>query len=299
MGNPRSQITVDGRPAPSATEAPWTGRQSVGPGYFATLGVPIVEGRAIVESDRADSVAVAVVNQSFARLFFPGEDAIGRRVTIEGGSREIVGVSADFVQLRMQEFGAAAPEIYLPFEQYPVRTASFAVRLEGDPMALADAARAAVWAVDPDQPVVAVQSLRGHIESSLAGPRVLSQGLAMMGAVALLLSAIGMYGLIAHDVGQRRREIGIRMALGAAPRTVVRAVVARGLGIALLGMVLGGPLAWGMAQAIRAAFPSFAMVHASSIAALVGLLALVAAVASWVPAANAARTRPAQVLQAD
>jgi predicted permease len=297
--NPRAQFTIDGRPAPSPTEAPWTGWQSITADYFATLGIPMIEGRAIDSSDRVDTAPVIVVNDAFARLQFPGEEALGRRVTIWGPSREIVGVCGDFRQPRIPEVEGTAPAVFLPFEQHPIRTAGLAARVEGDPMALAAAARQAVWAVDPDQPVDLVQTLRHHIETELGGPLVISQALTVMGAVALLLSAIGMYGLISHDVGQRRREIGIQMALGAAPARVIRAVTLRGLSITGLGMALGVPLAWAMKRAIASAFQGLAPIELGSIALLVLLLGAVALVASYIPALRAARIRPARVLQSE
>jgi ABC-type antimicrobial peptide transport system permease subunit len=164
-------------------------------------------------------------------------------------------------------------------------------------MAIANQARQAVWRVDPDQPIADVQSLRGSIDVSLAGPRVLASGMTLLGAVALVLSAIGMYGLIAHDVGQRRREIGIRMALGAAPPRVLASITLRGLGVAAIGMAIGVPAAWGMARAIAAALPFIAPIDLGSIAALIALLAAVAVVASGLPALSASRIRPARVLQ--
>ena len=297
--NPRAQFTIDGRPAPSPTEAPWTGWQSITPEYWRTLGIPIVAGRAIEASDRADTARVAMVNETFARLQFPGESALGRRVTIHSRSREIVGVCADFRQARTPEVEGGAPAVFLPFDQHPVRTASVAARVAGagDPMVLADAARQAVWRVDPDQPIARVQTLRGHIESELGGPLVISQALMLIGGAALLLSAIGTYGLIAHDVAQRRREIGIRMALGAAPGRVIASVTRRGLAIAGLGMLLGLPLAWAMARAVAAALHGLAPVDLGSIAIIVVLLAAVAAVASSLPALRAARIRPGRLLQ--
>jgi ABC-type antimicrobial peptide transport system permease subunit len=156
-----------------------------------------------------------------------------------------------------------------------------------------------VWAVDPDQPVTAVQTLRAHIEQSLGGPRVISRALTMMGAVALLLSAIGMYGLLAHDVSQRRREIGIRMALGAAPARVVGGVTLRGLSITGIGMLLGVPLAWAMTRAIAAMLEGLGPIDLRSISLVALLLAAVASVASCLPAVRAARIRPARVLQSD
>jgi predicted permease len=297
--NPRAQFTIDGRPAPSPSEAPWTGWQSVTADYFTTLGIPIVEGRPVQSSDRADAAPVVVVNQGFARLQFPGENALGRSVTILGASREIVGVCADFRQARISEFEHTDPAVFLPFEQHPTRTASLAARVAGDPMALAMAARQAVWKVDPDQPVDRVVTLRDHIETELSGPVVISRALTMMGGVALLLSAIGMYGLISHDVAQRRREIGIRMALGAAPARVIGGVTLRGLTITGLGMALGLPAAWAMTRAIAATFQGLAPIELGSIALLVALLGAVALVASYVPALRAARIRPARVLQSE
>jgi hypothetical protein len=185
---------------------------------------------------------VLVVKKA-SREQFPGE--LERRVTIWAFATDRRRC-ADFQRRdRIALGGHTAPAVFLPFEQHPIRTAILAARVAGagDPMALAPAARQAVRAVDPDQPVTAVQTLRAHIEQSLGGPRVISRALTMMGAVALLLSAIGMYGLIAHDVSQRRREIGIRMALGAAPARVIGAITARGLSITALGMLLGAPLA--------------------------------------------------------
>ena len=294
---PSTQLTIDGRPAPSPTEAPWTGWQSVTPEFFSTLGVPIVAGRSLLESDRANAAPVVVVNERFARMHFPGEEALGRRVTIHGASREIVGICADFVQSRFPLDERTEVAMFVPFEQHPVRTLSLAARVQGDPMALADAARQAVWQVDPDQPVVGLQSLRTAIDISLAGPRIFGTVLTMMGAVALALSAIGMYGLIAHDVSQRRRELGIRMALGAAPGRVVTAITLRGLAIAGVGIAIGLPAAWGMGQVIAAALPGIASIHLGSVGTLILVLAAVALAASSLPAVKASRIRPARVLQ--
>jgi predicted lysophospholipase L1 biosynthesis ABC-type transport system permease subunit len=238
-----------------------------------------------------------VVNERFARQLFPGEEPLGRRVTMFGASREIVGICGDFMQARMTEENRPEIGVFLPFEQHPVRTMSLASRVDGDPMALADRARQAVWSVDPDQPVVGVQTLRSFVDDSLAGPRVLAFGLSLMGTVALFLSAIGMYGLIAHDVEQRRRELGIRMALGAAPSRVLTSITMRGLGITAIGIAIGVPAAWGMARAIAAALPFIAPIHLGSIAALIAELAAGALVATGVPAVNASRIRPARVLQ--
>jgi ABC-type antimicrobial peptide transport system permease subunit len=203
------------------------------------------------------------------------------------------------MQSRMPENSTFEPALFVPLEQQPVRTLSFAARVDRDPMALASAARQAVWAVDPDQPVVSVQTLRQAIDTSLAGPRVIAIVLTMMGAAAVILSAIGMHGMIAHDVAQRRREMGIRLALGAAPRQVVAAIVRRGVGIAGVGIAIGLPVAWALGRVIDAALPGVATMRFGWIAILIALLGAIAALSSGLPAINASRIRPARVLQTD
>ena len=300
-GIPRTQFTVDGRAVASASEAPWTDWQSTTPEYFTTLGVPMVAGRALQASDRADTAPVMVVNESFVRNHFPGESAIERRVTIWGASRQIVGVCADFQQARIPLGGRTAPAVFVPFEQHPDpdrearrsrrgRGRPHGAGASGSPGGVGGRSRSAGHrGADPARSRRAVARRTAcHLT-----------GLTMMGAVALLLSAIGMYGLIAHDVSQRRREIGIRMALGAAPARVIGAVTLRGLSITGLGMILGGPLAWAMTRAIASLLQEVAPIELRSIAVLALLLVVVASVASCLPAVRAARIRPARVLQSD
>ncbi|MEE2778627.1 MAG: FtsX-like permease family protein, partial [Acidobacteriota bacterium] len=176
---------------------------------------------------------------------------------------------------------------------------SLAIRTEGDPLSYGEAVRRAVWAVDPDQAISQIQTLRQLLESSLAGPRVIGQGVAVVGAAAVVLSAIGMFGLISYDVGQRRREIGIRVAMGASPRQVIRGVTYQGLSISGLGLLIGLPLAWGMFEMIGAAFQDLLPMHVGTLAGLVGLLVVVSCFASYLPARRAARIQPSQVLQLD
>ena len=294
-----TSFTVDGEKLDDPSEAPTSGWQSVSQDYFSTLEVTLQRGRYFNQGDRADAPPVVVINDSLARRSFPDVDPVGRRITVLGASREIVGVAADFNQPRISAEEGFPPAIYLPFEQQPIRTMSLALRTDADPMSLVDPVRDAVWAVDPDQPVSLAQTLRHHIETELSGPRVIGQSLTVIGAAALLLSAIGMFGLISYDVGQRRREIGIRMAMGAAPAQVVRGVALQGMTITGLGLLVGVPLAWGMIRAIGATFQELAPVHWATLAGLVGLLVAVSAVASYLPARRASRIHPSRVLQMD
>jgi putative ABC transport system permease protein len=295
---PRTQYSVVGGEALAPTEAPWAGWQTITPAYFETLGVPIVNGRSVLASDRSDSAPVVVVNQSFARQNFPDRSALGERIVVQGISREIVGISADFLQQRIDTTQNTAPAIFLPLEQHPVRTLTLAARTTGDPMALADQAREAVWAVDPDQAVSPPTSLRSHIETELGGPLIVSRVLTMIGLLALALSAIGINGLIAHDVSLRRREIGIRLALGAAPSQVVGKVTLGGMAVAGIGLLLGLPAAWAMSRAISAALEGAATMSILQLLLIMGLLEAVALIASYVPARRAAGIRPGSVLQA-
>jgi predicted permease len=295
-----TRVTIDGRPLPEdLSEAPEAGWQVASPGFFATLGVPIRQGRSVEIGDRAEGAPVVVVNESFVRRYLSDEQPLGRRITVFGRSREIVGVAADFMQTRIIAEQGIVPALYLPLPQHPIRTLSLAARLagDGDPMAMADAARAAVWAVDPEQPVSRVQTLRQSIETSLSGPVAIANILRTMGALAVILSAIGMYGLIAYDVARRRREIGIHMALGAAPRKVIARVTRQGVAITAVGLAIGMPLAWGMLRAIESALQGIVPVDFSSVLVICAILVGVACVASWLPALKASRIRPAAVLQ--
>jgi putative ABC transport system permease protein len=297
----RTKFTIDGRPTPRYNEEPETGWQSVNAAYFEALGVPVLSGRSIAGADLEDSAPVAVVNESFVETFFPEEDPIGKGLTVMGKSRRIVGVSKNIYQTRMPERGAKiGPVLYLPMEQEPVRSMSFAMRVRGEPTSFASGVRAAVWAVDPEQPVSAVQPLTDHIATELAGPNILLIVLSVFGSMALLLSAIGVYGVMAHGVAQKTREIGIRMALGAGATDVVRLVTFQGLRLLALGFVLGAPFAFALTRAVRAAFSSSVSVASPELVlAVTAVLAFVAALATYLPARRASRLQPVRALSTE
>ena len=174
------------------------------------------------------------------------------------------------------------------------------MRVSGEPAALAPAVRSAIWAVDPDQPVTAIQTLEEHIQTQLAGPRTISVVLGMFGVTALLLSAIGIYGVMAHSVVQRRREIGIRMALGAARNDVVGLVTRQGLRLAALGLALGAPIAYAIVRAIQSmVFSGDDAIDPTLIVAVTATLIAVAFFATFLPALRASRVHPVRALQAE
>lgn len=295
-----TEFTIEGRPAPQRNEEPVTGVQAVNASYFTTLGVPIRQGRAVTEADREDTEAVAVVNENFVEKFFPGEDPLGKRLVLMERPRRIVGVSQNIYQDRMpDDSGKLRPVVYLPMEQQVVRSKSFALRVEGDPTALAPALRTAIWAVDPEQPVSKVQTLEQHIATELSGPRIVSVVLTVFASTALLLSAIGIYGVMAHGVAQKTREIGIRMALGAAGKDVVGLVTRQGMRLAVLGLALGAPFAFALTRLVGSTFVTTSGATPQLVLAVVAVLTAVAFVATYLPARRASHIQPVRALSTE
>jgi len=296
--NPRDRYTVDGRPPLQPSEQPTAGVQVVNPGYFEAMGVPLRDGRLLAEADRGDTPLVVVVSEAFGAREFPGEDAVGERVTVGGASREIVGVVRDILQERLELEGISGEQMYVPMDQRALRAPRFAVRTTGDPSALAGDVREAVWSVEADQPIGTPRSLEAFIAESLAGPRAVSTFLLALGAIALALAAVGIYGVMAQSVTQQQREIGIRMALGASRVAVVGMVIRSGLLLVGIGMLIGAPLAFLMFRATIQGFNLFdAEIGYGVPAALFAALALVGVVSVVVPARRASAVAPARALK--
>jgi putative ABC transport system permease protein len=295
--NSQTSYTVDGRPLPEPTEEPTAGLQAVNAEYFLTMGIPLVQGRLLAESDREDGPMVAVVSESFVEVEFPEEDPIGKQITVRGESRRIVGVVANILQDRIALAGRDGEQIYLPISQFPLRNPSFALRAAGDPAVLAAEIRSAIWSVEADQPIAQLRTLEAHVNESLAGPRAISLFLMAMGLIALVLAAMGIYGVIAHSVAQQRREIGIRMALGARRGNVVSMVTRSGLTLVGVGLVLGLPLAFLMFRGTMSMLDLFAAdVGFAYPAGLSAALLVVAVIATVLPARRASGVAPATAL---
>jgi predicted permease len=299
-------FTVDGRPAPDPGAEPSAQVRVATPAYFATMGIPLVRGRAFTERDRDGSPQVVVINREAARRFFPGEDPLGRRVQL-GWTRdsvrmggEIVGVVGDVRQFGLD--AAPVPEIYAPYDQFPLDELSAVVRSTADEQDQA-AVLAAVWGavgeLDRDLPVYALRTLEELVSESVARPRFYMLLLGAFAAVALLLSAVGIYGVMSYAVRQRTREIGIRVALGATGGRVLRMVLGQGLTLALAGAILGLLAALWVTRLMASLLYGVSPTDPPALAAGAVVLVAVAALACYLPARRAARADPLTAIRAD
>ena len=297
-GNPNTIYNVDGRPEPPEGEAPTAGFQAVTPDYFSTMEIPVTRGRSFEVTDGPGGARVTVVSQALVDREFPGEDPLGRVVSFRGESWMIVGVADNIMQERIALAGDRGEAFYVPQAQFPLRRPRFAVRVAGDPAALAADMRQAVWSVNPDQPVAELRSLDALVDESLAGPKAISAFLAAMGLITLALAAMGIYGVMSHAVTQQHREIGIRMALGADRGAVVGMITRSGMTLAGVGMALGVPLSFLMYRAVGNALNLFSGEMATGYAwAVAGALVVVAALSTWLPARRASSVQPVAALK--
>jgi len=298
FGNPMARYTIDGRPLSQPGAESLAHLQAVSDGYFGTLGIELRSGRLLTDADRADATPVAVVSESFVAREFPAQDPLGQRVTARGVSREIVGVVEDIVQDRIRLAGNAGEQIYVPFEQAPSRASAFALRVVGDPTTVVDDVREAVWSVEPDQPIADLQPLQSLIDAALSGPRAIGTFLSAMGVIALALAAMGVYGVMAHSVVQQRRDIGVRMALGARRGEVIASLARSGLGLVGLGVALGLPIVFLMFRGAAATLSLFATELGFGYPMALGLaLVGVAVLTTLLPAGRASGVAPVVALR--
>ena len=294
----RSGFVVEGQTPPRPGESPTTSWLTSTPGYFRTVGIPLLQGRPFEESDRSDSPPVIIVSQNFAERFL-GESPIGERIEILDKSREVVGVASNIFQRRIITRSGSTPLVYLPHAQQPQATMTFVLSTEGDPVQLSEPARQAIWRTAPEQPIGTVKSMEEHIAWELDGPRRLSSLILTLGAVALGLACSGIYAVMAYSVTTRRREIGIRMAMGASAVSVVRMVARQGLTLMLIGIALALPPAFMVWNLLRIFFTGIATADILVPAAATLLLTAVGLAATYIPSRAAARVDPSVALRGE
>ena len=298
---PTTGFQTEGRPPVRADQMPMVNYRSVSPDYFNAAGVAVLRGRPPGERDTADAPRVVAVNQSLARRDFPGEDPLGKRISI-GATREgrpiwweIVGVVADVRNLELS--AEPSPEIYTSYLQDPFAGMSYVVRSSVEPEALVPAVREAVRAVDRAQPVADVSTMERLVTGAAAGPRFNSLLLGLFASMALVLAAAGIYGVMSYSVTQRTHEIGIRIALGAQGSDVLRFVVGQGMAMALAGVGLGLAASLALTRVMSSLLYGVSATDPLTFAAVALLLAAVALVASYVPARRATKVDPMVALR--
>jgi putative ABC transport system permease protein len=298
-GGPWNYIWPKDRPPTNRAETPRATRRTAMDGYFRTLGVPVLAGRTFLPTDRDGAPTVVVVSRTLAERFFPGQEALGKVLNLpwtdEGIPLEIVGVVGDVCDYGLD--AERRPIFYLPYRQYQGSTLRLAIRGSGDVASLTPAVREAIWELEKDAPISDIGTLEASLFDSTSERRFQTGLLGGFAAMALLLASIGLYGVLAHFVGERTREIGIRMAVGAAAPDVMKDVLRQGATIAGSGIVLG--LLGGLASArllgslLYATPPS----DPATYAAVSTLLAVVALAACLIPALRAARVDPIVALR--
>ena len=271
--------------------------QRVTPDYFPTMRIPILTGRGLTDADTADGRPVVVVSRSLADRYWPGESAIGRRFRIAPDAPwlEVVGVAGDIMHDWFNQ--QRRPTFYRPAAQDPPFTMAFAVRTFGDPLAVAGELRRAIGAADPDQPILQLATMDQVMADKVGGVAYFARALAVMSGIALVLSVMGIYSLIAYLASRRTQEIGVRMALGATRWQVVRLTIHHALVITGLGLAIGTALAVALGQVMASALFGLVTLRAWPVVTMVVALGVVSVIAGYLPARRAAALDPTDALR--
>ena len=290
---------VEGQPAPAPGQAPAAGWEAVSDGYFGAMRIPIVAGRDFDAHDRLGTLPVVIVSRELARRTWPGATAIGRRIEEVGDTiwRTVVGVVGDTKQRTLGEDAEA--RIYVPVLQDPADFSNVVARTAGDPLALLPGVRAAIWSVDPDQPVWGVTSMDGLLSRAMGQARFTTMLTGGFAALALLLAGIGVYGVMAYTVAQRTRELGVRLAVGARPSQVVALVLLSGVKVTVAATVLGLALALAAARLLQAQLFGVSATDPATFIAVSAVLAGMALLACWLPARRAGKVDPVAALRSE
>jgi predicted permease len=291
-----SSYSIVGYTPPAGTPPLHGNSTVVGSDYFRALHIPLVKGRLFTASDTAASPHVAVIDELLATRYFAHRDPIGRQIESHGDTFTIVGVAGT---IRAEDLGqpAVKERIYYAYPQRALDAMTLVVKTDGDPRALVNGVREAVRSVDPEQPIAEVRTVNDWMSRSLEPRRAPMLFLAIFGAVALVLSAIGIYGVLAFSVAQRTREFGIRQALGAAPRAIFALVFRRGVAVVGLGLVVGVAAALGVSRYLQSLLVGVGARDVQVFAGVTALLLAVAALACYVPARRATRVNPVEALR--
>jgi len=294
-------FNIQGRPVAKGDE-PNEQLGVVMPGYFETMRIPLLSGRAFGEQDGTKGAPVILINQAFAKKYFPRENSIGQHIQVRLGDdvfehpmREVVGVVGDVKRKGLT--ADADPQYYLPYAQAVITNPYLIVRTSGDPATMQGAISEAVHEMDKSVPVYQVSPLEDYVSKSAAQPRFQTLLLTCFAGIALTLAAIGLYGLLSYMVAQRTLEIGVRMALGAQRTDVLGMIVRRGLTLAVVGVGAGLAISAMITRLLSGMLYGIPPSDPITFAAMAGLLLLVSVAASTIPAYRAARLDPMKTLR--
>ncbi|MDX2153732.1 MAG: ABC transporter permease [Bryobacteraceae bacterium] len=288
-----SSVTAEGRGEQDAVQCR---SRAAGPGYFETMGMPIIRGRDFMESDRDGAPLVALVNQSLARELWPGQDPIGRKLVF--GSKVAVPVAGVVRDIRQDALDASPkPEFYISSLQAPFHSGSLAIRTSVKAESIVEAVRRVIWNLDPQQPIIDVRTMDEILDREVSQRRLQASLLSGFAALALGLAAIGLYGVLAYSVAQRLPEFGVRIALGASPAALLRAIIARGLTLTLLGLAIGAAGALALSRMISAFLFGVTATDPATYAGTAILLLLAATLAGYLPGRRATGVDPATALR--
>lgn len=297
-----TRIFIEGRPAPGPGESLTVAYRAISPDYFRAMGIPLLRGRAFTDDDRADRPSVVVISEAMARHFWPNEDAVGKRITLNNATNgpwlAVAGVvgSVRYDGLKSEP----SSELYTSYMQTLLapQIASIVLRTALDPVKLAPEARAAIHQINPNQPVAEMKSMSRVVSDAVAQPRLYTVLLAVFAALALVLAAAGIFSVISWTVTQSTHEIGIRMALGAAPGDVLRAVMRQAMFAALGGAALGLAGAAALTHILKSQLYGVTATDPLTFSLAPAVLAVVAFIAAYVPARRATRIDPMSALRA-
>ena len=299
--NASGSFFIEGRPSTDRSDQPTANLGSVSGGFFEAMGIPLIAGRTFAETDGPKDAGVAIASVAMARKYWSGENAIGKQIRFESDAKApwitIVGIVGDVRQLGLEK--SPPPILYIPYRQFALPFTNVAVRSTTSAGAVASILRSALTAVDPELPFGEITTLQGALDRSVDLPRFRATLLAAFAAAALILAAVGVYGLMSHAVASRTREFGIRLALGAQPGQVLASVMRQGLTLALTGIGIGLGAAFLAVRVIASFLFGVSAGDPATFAAVAALLLGVALAASYVPSLRALRVDPIAALRAE
>jgi len=286
---------IEGRPPQPPGQGFNANTNLATPGYFETMNIPLVEGRDFEEGDVRGTPDVVVINQEAVRRYWPDESPIGQRITFENRTRTVIGVVGDVKQSGLDI--ETRPEMFSPYYQSPLSFATFVIRTSGDPELITSSVRGAMQEIDKDLPLYDIKTVDEVISESVAPRRLNMLLLAIFAGLALVLAAVGIYGVISYSVSQRTREIGIRMALGASHSGVLRLVVGEGMILAVIGVAIGLVASFFLTRLMSTLLFGVSTTDPLTFVAISLLLTGVSIVASLIPARRAIRVDPMVALR--